>query len=281
MNITIIGAGNLATHLAPALQEAGHRIVQVFSRTEESASALAARLSCGWTTEVEQITPRAELYIFSVRDAVLGELARRVYDHLKSLSAAPATSSPEMNDIPATATHATGADALFIHTAGSMSMEVLPSPRRGVLYPMQTFSRSRAVRFREIPVFVESPTDEALLLELASQLSARACALDGERRRLLHLAAVFACNFVNHMYDLADGILTGAGLPFDVMLPLIDETARKVHQLRPRQAQTGPAVRYDRNVMERQMELLPDGQDRLIYELLSKSIHDRLQLDKD
>ncbi len=83
------------------------------------------------------------------------------------------------------------------------------------------------------------------------------------------------------MYDLADGILAGAGLPFDVMLPLIDETARKVHQLRPRQAQTGPAVRYDRNVMERQMELLPDGQDRLIYELLSKSIHDRLQLDKD
>ena len=264
----VIGAGNLATHLAPALQEAGHRIVQVFSRTEDSASALASRLSCGWTTEVAQITPRAELYVFSVRDAVLEELARRVYDHLKSLPAAPTTP-------------ATGADALFVHTAGSMSMEVLPSPRRGVLYPMQTFSRSRAVRFREIPVFVESATDEALLRALASQLSERACVLCGERRRLLHLAAVFACNFVNHMYDLADGILAGAGLPFDVMLPLIDETARKVHQLRPRQAQTGPAVRYDRNVMERQMELLPDGQDRLIYELLSKSIHDRLQLDKD
>lgn len=295
LDIVVIGAGNLATHLAPALQEAGHRILQVFSRTEESASALASRLSCGWTTEVEQITPRAEVYIFSVRDAVLEELARRVYDHLKSLSgqgttsspadgdvpAANSTSSPANSDIPAPATPATGADALFVHTAGSMSMEVLPSPRRGVLYPMQTFSRSRAVRFREIPVFVESPTDESLLLALASQLSARACALDGERRRLLHLAAVFACNFVNHMYDLADGILTGAGLPFDVMLPLIDETARKVHQLRPRQAQTGPAVRYDRNVMERQIELLPDGQDRLIYELLSKSIHDRLQLDKD
>lgn len=296
MNITIIGAGNLATHLAPALQEAGHRIVQVFSRTEESASALASRLSCGWTTEIAQITPRAELYVFSVRDAVLEELAQRVYDHLKSLSGAHSTPSPATGDIPganttsspatgdipaAPTTPATGADALFIHTAGSMSMEVLPSPRRGVLYPMQTFSRSRAVRFREIPVFVESATDESLLLALASQLSERACVLCGERRRLLHLAAVFACNFVNHMYDLADGILAGAGLPFDVMLPLIDETARKVHQLRPRQAQTGPAVRYDRNVMERQMELLPDGQDRLIYELLSKSIHDRLQLDKD
>lgn len=296
LDIVVIGAGNLATHLAPALQEAGHRILQVFSRTEESASALASRLSCGWTTEVAQITPRAELYVFSVRDAVLEELARRVYDHLKSLSrpgltpslinrdvpAAHTTPSPANRDIPAAHTiHSTGADALFVHTAGSMSLEVLPSPRRGVLYPMQTFSRSRAVRFREIPVFVESPTDESLLLELASQLSERACVLCGERRRLLHLAAVFACNFVNHMYDLADGILAGAGLPFDVMLPLIDETARKVHQLRPRQAQTGPAVRYDRNVMERQMELLPDGQDRLIYELLSKSIHDRLQLDKD
>ena len=268
LDIALIGAGNLATHLGPALQAAGHHIVQVYSRTEGSASALAARLACGWTTDVAGITPRAEFYVFSVRDAVLGELAGQVNAHLRSLDR-PGGERQE------------GADALFVHTAGSIPVDVLPTARRGVLYPMQTFSKQRPVQFSEIPVFVESATDEALLLSLASQLSDRPCVLDGQRRRSLHLAAVFACNFVNHMYDLSDRILSDVGIPFEVMLPLIDETARKVHQLPPRLAQTGPAVRYDQNVMRRHMELLADGRDREIYQLLSKSIHDRLRPDQD
>ncbi|MBQ7181265.1 MAG: DUF2520 domain-containing protein [Bacteroidaceae bacterium] len=162
-----------------------------------------------------------------------------------------------------------------------MPLDVLPAARRGVLYPMQTFSRERAVRFSEIPIFVESPSDADLLMTLASQLSRHACVMDGERRRVLHVAAVFACNFVNHMYDLSDRILCEAGIPFEVMLPLIDETARKVHELPPHRAQTGPAVRFDLNVMRQHMALLADGRDREIYELLSRSIHDRLQPYKD
>ena len=268
LNIILVGAGNVATHLGQALQRAGHHILQVYSRTEASASELADLLSCNWTTELDKISADAQLYLFCVRDAVLEELARKVYTYLRN-NASPGHNQNE------------GPGALFVHTAGSMSIDLFPSIRRGVFYPMQTFSKQRPVQFSEIPVFVQSNTDEAMLLSLASQLSDHTFILDEKRRRRLHLAAVFACNFANHMYDLSARILEDADIPFNVMLPLIDETARKVHQLSPSQAQTGPAARYDTNVMRHHLELLTDERDKDIYKLLSKSIHDRLRPDKD
>lgn len=268
LKIAIIGAGNVATHLGPALQMAGHRVVQVFSRTASSASALADRLSCGFVTDAEAVTADAELYVFCVRDAVLSQLAQTVWRHLRSVGDADRRPGA-------------GCDALFIHTAGSLPVDILPAERRGVLYPLQTFSRARQIDFRQVPLFIESPSDEDFLLAIASQLSLTTCRMDGRRRGLLHLAAVFVCNFTNHMYDLGDHVAREAGVPFEVLLPLIDETARKVHQLSPGNAQTGPAVRLDRNVMERHLALLPGRREKEIYELLSRSIYDRLRLDKD
>ena len=264
MKTVLIGAGNVATHLGPALQTAGCRIEQVWSHTRESASRLADRLDCAWTCDEMEVLSDAELYVFSVRDAVLEDVARRVYDHLLDVR----SFSAEEN---------AGADALFVHTAGSMSADALPAPRRGVLYPMQTFSKNRAADFRRIPIFVESETDEALLMSLGEQISDRVLTLDGENRRILHLAAVFACNFTNHMYDLASRLLADHGIPFSVLLPLIDETVAKVHDMAPRDAQTGPAVRYDENVMRRQLAMLSDAQTAEIYKLLSQSIHDKLR----
>jgi len=268
MDVVLIGAGNLATHLGPALQKAGHQVLQVYSRTRESASLLADKLGCPWTTEVEGIQAEGQLYVFSLRDAVLQDIASRVYSHL-------GVAQPSGNSLDR------GREALFIHTAGSMPVTVFPSRRRGVLYPMQTFSKSREVDFREIPIFVESPTDEALLLRIAAQLSHTYRVVDESQRRTLHLAAVFACNFSNHMYDLSSRLLAEQGLPFQVMLPLIDETARKVHLLSPAAAQTGPAVRFDENVMQRHLDYLENETDKEIYKLLSKSIHDRLRPDQD
>ena len=139
-------------------------------------------------------------------------------------------------------------------------------------------------KFQDIPlvrnfakIVVESETDEALLMSLGEQISDRVLTLDGENRRILHLAAVFACNFTNHMYDLASRLLADHGIPFSVLLPLIDETAAKVHDMAPRDAQTGPAVRYDENVMRRQLAMLSDAQTAEIYKLLSQSIHDKLR----
>lgn len=263
MRITFIGAGNLATHLAPALQQAGHQVVQVYSRTEQSAAALAQLVQCAPTNQISQLVPDVDAFFFSVSDAALPDLAARLYAHLRQIAR---PGNPRQ-----------GAGSLFVHTAGSMPLSTLPTLRRGVFYPMQTFSKSRPVDFRQIPIFLESTTDMPLLQSLAHDVSSVVYEMDGERRRHLHVAAVFACNFVNHMYDLSARLLQQQDIPFEVMLPLIDETASKVHALPPRQAQTGPAVRYDTNVMDRHLQLLSaDPSMQELYRLISRSIHDKL-----
>lgn len=259
MEIIFIGAGNLGTQLSQAFKRAGHYVSQIYSRTEEHATYLAEKLGCEWTTSLDEVRTDAELYVLCVRDAALQQVAHELHASLTRR-----------------ATPQTLREALFVHTAGSMSVDVLPMSRTGVFYPMQTLSRHRDVSFRQIPIFVESRVEEELLLRLASQISERTYVLEGSRRKYLHVAAVFACNFANHMYDLSSRILQEHDIPFDVMLPLIDETARKVHDIPPRQAQTGPAVRCDTNVMDRHMRMLPDEKMKRIYQLLSESIHDKL-----
>jgi len=144
-----------------------------------------------------------------------------------------------------------------------------------VLYPMQTFSKSREVDFREIPCFIEASdaTSLTIVRQLADKISDNVTELSSEKRKYLHLAAVFACNMVNHCYHLAEKTLMNAGLDFNVMLPLITETAKKVSDLSPSKAQTGPMVRNDTGVMKRQMELIDDELTREIYRLMSKSIY--------
>ncbi len=251
MKIVLIGAGNLATNIGKALAGRGHDLLQIYSRTAESAERLAALLHSDATTSLAEVKDGADLYLVAVKDSVLADVARQL-----------AEGHP---------------DRLLVHTAGSMPMETLPTRRRGVLYPMQTFSKEREVNFREIPCFVEASEtpDTERLKTLAQTISDKVYEADSEQRKYLHLAAVFCCNFVNHCYALSEKLLKeNGGLPFDVMLPLIDETARKVHELSPQKAQTGPAVRWDTNVMEKQLQLLkdkPELQD--IYNVLSKSIH--------
>ena len=141
---------------------------------------------------------------------------------------------------------------------------------------MQTFSKAREVNFEEIPVFVEGSSPQVVdyLKAVAGSLSGKVYEASSLQRKCLHLAAVFTCNFSNHMYALADELLKKYNLPFEAMLPLIDETARKVHEIAPRQAQTGPAVRYDVNVMDSHLQMLAD-EPRLqdVYRQLSESIH--------
>lgn len=250
--IVLIGAGNVATHLGQALHKVGYKIVQVYSRTEASASVLAAALSADYTVNIEEIRCDADIYMVALKDTALQELAPRLVRGREK--------------------------ALFVHTAGSMPMDLWKdwACRYGVLYPMQTFSKQREVDFSTVPFFIEASASEELLLlhELAGKLSPKIYEATSQQRKHLHLAAVFACNFVNHMYALSMQILRQQGLPFEVMLPLIDETARKVHQLSPVEAQTGPAIRYDENVINKHLELLAgDPSVQELYEKISKSIH--------
>ena len=258
MKIVLIGAGNVATQMGRALVAAGHQVVQVYSRTMSSAAVLADRLHCDATDNTGTVDKTADLYIFSVKDDVLPALARQL---------APGREG-----------------GVFVHTAGSVEMGVFEGllPHFGVIYPMQTFSKARDVDFEEIPVFLEASDGQTrqLLETFAATFSKNVIAMDSAGRRQLHLAAVFACNFVNHCYALSAEILERNGLSFDVMQPLVEETARKVRFMRPAEAQTGPAVRYDKTVINRQSALLADDrQMRAIYELMSESIH-RLALEK-
>ena len=176
---------------------------------------------------------------------------------------------------------------ILLHTAGSVPMSVFPSniqsPPRGlgglcygVLYPMQTFSKDRSVNFREIPCFVEASDSNTLeeIKALASKVSDHVVEMSSEKRRKLHLAAVFACNMVNHYYRLAEKVLEEEGIDFSLYLPLIQETANKVKELSPRKAQTGPMVRYDKNIMDAQISLINDERTRQIYRLMADSIHE-------
>ena len=220
--IVFIGAGKLATNLAKALYHKGFRIVQVYSRTEESARTLAGQVEAEYTTDLQEISKEAQLYIVSLKDAAFVELLPQITEGKQN--------------------------ALLVHTAGSIPMSIWEghAERYGVFYPMQTFSKQREVDFREIPFFIEAKKSEdvELLKAIAATLSENVYEATSEQRKSLHLAAVFICNFTNHMYALAADLLEKYNLPFDVMLPLIDETARKVHELTPLDAQTGPAVRY-------------------------------------
>ena len=251
--IVLIGAGNVATHLGLAFQAKGYEIVQVYSRTEESAKDLAERLQVPYTISLEEVSANADLYIVAVKDAALQEVIPSLVKGRE--------------------------DALFVHTAGSISMDVWKgcARRYGVFYPMQTFSKLRMVDFSSVSFFVEASGSNELvfLKELAMSLSPKVYEASSEQRRYLHLAAVFACNFTNHMYALSASLLEKQGLPFDAMLPLIDETARKVHELPPVQAQTGPAIRRDENVMDKHLAMLSEEPVmREIYEKISKNIQE-------
>ena len=246
--VVFIGAGNLATNLAKALYYKGFRIVQVYSRTEESARALAEKVEADYTTDLQEISKDAKLYIVSLKDAAFVELLPQITEGKQK--------------------------SLLVHTAGSIPMSVWEghAERYGVFYPMQTFSKQREVDFQEVPFFIEAKRaeDTELLKAIASTLSEKVYEADSEQRKSLHLAAVFICNFTNHMYALAADLLEKYNLPFEVMLPLIDETARKVHELAPRDAQTGPAVRYDENVMSNHLAMLVDSPAlQEIYKLMS------------
>lgn len=252
MKIILIGAGNLATHLGKAIFTAGHDVVQVFSRTMQSATALASEVGAQPVSDISAVRADADLYVVSVKDSAIVELI-------------PVLCKGKETKV-------------FLHTAGSIPMDVFQGMalHYGVLYPMQTFSKQREVDFSQIPCFIEANDEHALQLigDVAHQVSSRVYHLASEDRKYLHLSAVFACNFVNHCYALSREILEEHGIPFDVMLPLIDETAAKVHELDPKDAQTGPAVRYDENVLRAQGALLKSNpQMKDIYDRMSMSIH--------
>ena len=250
--MVLVGAGNMATAIAVAMDKAGNTPVAVWSRTAESAQMLADRVETEWCCDIDAL-PQADVVIISIVDSALPEVAAKVADKYP--------------------------DAIILHTAGSIPMSALRecgAKRYGVLYPMQTVNKNSVVSLEDVTVFVEA-CDDAVAEEinaLARTISNKVVYASSEQRCYLHVAAVFACNFSNAVYNMASELLGKHGLPFEAMLPLIDEAARKVHRMSPIEAQTGPARRGDANVMNAHKAMLDDELAN-IYEALSNYIMKR------
>lgn len=249
MNIVFIGSGNLATSMSMEMQRAGMTISQVYSRSRSNAEALAKKINSSWTSHINEIMPDADLYVFALKDDALREVVSQVKPN----------------------------EGLWIHTAGSVPMDIFEgyAKRYGVFYPLQTFTKNKRVKLEGTPIFLEvkDTEDMKLLRKVAIALSGNAQEIDSEKRKRLHLAAVFACNFVNHMYVLAGKILEEQGIPYRVLLPLMTETVEKINEIPPLQAQTGPAVRFDKEIMDKQLEMLTDPSMQTIYRLISQNIY--------
>ena len=250
--IVLIGAGNVAHHLAPALLKAGLNLCQIYSRSIESARELGRKTGITYTADLFAIYPDGDIYIFCVSDDALLPLFKSI----------------RINN-----------DALVLHTSGSVPMNVFEPYRErfGVLYPLQTFTKKRDLNFGEIPLCIEGSGPETLakVKEMAECLSSRVEEVSSEKRKYLHLAAVFANNFTNHLYGMAGKILEKEGLDFSMLRPLIFETAHKVMLMSPENAQTGPARRGDDSILNMHKTLLRgDRKLQNIYSLLSDSIRE-------
>lgn len=247
IKVTLIGSGNVAQHLLSAFNKtAAVEIVQVFSRRKEAVSHLVSFDKI--TDNFEDLT-EADAYIIAISDDAIQEVS---------------TQLPFKN-------------RLVVHTSGGASMEKLyDDNRKGVFYPLQTFTKGKEVDFKSIPICLESQFSEDyhILKRIAESISDKVFAINSEQRKALHIAAVFVNNFTNHLYKIGSDICEEHQVPFEILQPLIKETADKILTLSPSEAQTGPAKRNDLTTIKSHLDFLSDENHKTIYKLLTQSIQE-------
>lgn len=260
LNISFIGAGNVAWHLAQAFENAGHHIHEIYSRHPKTAQSLVDRLySAEVSPDLDFSLSKANIFILAVHDDAITEVLPEVI-----------LPSPE---------------SIIVHTSGNTSLNVFQPEfeNYGVFYPVQTISKSRKLDIKEIPFLIEASDKEigALLLRLAQSISQRADYMSSEKRRQLHLSAVFASNFLNHLLSIAKKLSKRHQINFELLHPLIAETVNKSLELGPEKSQTGPAARGDLQTMDAHLALLEGDEDlKEIYKLLSQHILDQRYYEK-
>lgn len=248
-SVVLVGSGRLARSLAHALRQSGYTIAQVYSPTLQHAQALAEPLAAGFTNRLGEVKTDADYYVIAVKD----------------------------DAIPSVVSGLIAARGILIHTSGSTSIDVFKgvAKRYGVLYPLQTFSES-LTPLVNVPIFIEGSSAEVVteLEELGKSLSAKVAMLDSAGRLTLHIAAVYACNFVNHLFTIADKLMQTVGLPFELLKPLVELTVTNAFKAKhPVDVQTGPAVRKDLSILKRHTELLAAYPDlQAIYQQLTDNI---------
>lgn len=250
-SITFIGSGNVATRMARAFHKKGFTIQEIWSRNIEHASKLAEVVSAGSISDLNNINTLSDLYILAVPDDYIDDLAMRLNNRIPDKS-------------------------ILVHTSGSVSQEVLNvHDRYGVLYPLQSFTSGRKVKFKRIPMLINGSNQEVrqALIELASYLSKTVVEMADEKRKKLHLAAVILNNFTNHLSRMAKSYTDAENIDFKLFKPLLIETVAKIYDLGPDKAQTGPAKRGDLETIEKHLNLLAmEPSLKSLYQSLSQSI---------
>jgi len=246
IQVVLLGSGNVAQHLIEVMKNTPTiDLVQVFARNPNQLNHLLP--SSKIVSDYQKIAA-ADVYIISVSDNAIAEVSGKL---------------PFEN-------------RLVVHTSGSSALSVLDNKnRKGVFYPLQTFTKGKKVDFTPIPICLEAENEQdyQLLEKLAHCISQKVFKINSEQRKSLHVAAVFVCNFVNHLYQIGNEICEANQIPFEVLHPLIQETAQKILELTPKEAQTGPALRNDTKTIEKHLDFLSDENYKTIYKLLTQSIH--------
>jgi len=244
-NIIFVGSGNVATHLGISLQKENYKVLQVYSRSVENAKKLAEKLNTDFTNDLTQLKT-ADLIIVSVKDDAISE----VLSQLK--------------------------DSAIVHTSGSIGMDVFNGNFSdcGVFYPLQTFNKEIDVNISEIPFCIEgnSKKFEKQLIGITKTLSNNVVSMNSEQRKQLHIAAVFACNFSNQMFSIADDLLAEKNLDFEILLPLIKQTISKLDKNKPKDVQTGPAKRNDTSIIQEHINQIQNKEIKELYQKISSNI---------
>jgi predicted short-subunit dehydrogenase-like oxidoreductase (DUF2520 family) len=242
IKVILLGSGNVATHLFQAFSKANEvEVVQVFSRTISKDFPETLQ-----TSDYNEIKT-ADVYIICVSDSAISSVSSKLSFE----------------------------NRLVVHTSGSTDINVLDSKnRKGVFYPLQTFTKNKSVDFSQIPICIETevPSDFEIIEKLAKSVSNSVYLINGNQRKALHVSAVFVCNFTNHLYTIGNTICLENNIPFEILQALIEETAKKIKSLSPSEAQTGPAVRNDQNTIEKHIDFLTNENQKEIYKILTKSI---------
>ncbi len=245
ISITIIGAGNVATHLAKQfINHPQIHLLQMYNRNIDKLKKFENDTEI--IKDIKLLKP-ADVIIISITDDAIGDFSKKL----------------------------SGLDSLIVHTSGSVAMSELLVKRKGVFYPFQTFSKSvTTMNFAPIPILIEAEIakDLILLKKLGNLLSNNVLEVNSKQRLALHVSGVFAANFVNRLYAEAELILLENNLSFDLLKPLILEVAQKVQNISPLEAQTGPAIRGDRNILEKHLKFLKDEAQKEIYKILTDRI---------
>ena len=245
IQVVILGSGNVAQHLIEVMKNAPTiDLVQVFARNPNQLNQLLP--SSKIVSDYQKISA-ADVYIISVSDNAITEVSGKL---------------PFEN-------------RLVVHTSGSSDFSVLDNKnRKGVFYPLQTFTKGKKVDFTPIPICLETENEQdyQLLENLGNCISKKVFQINSEQRKSLHVAAVFVCNFVNHLYQIGNEICEANQIPFEVLHPLIQETAQKILEITPKEAQTGPALRNDTKTIQKHLDFLSDENYTTIYKLLTQSI---------